>query len=188
VLMARLLLCRPYKPDDIDWSQHYPGVYANYNAGLLAAPPRVEMADVGCGFGGLLGTLHMPAARSRSKPNANENATATTTARRSVSLAPVFPDTLLLGLEIREKAAEYVTERIRRLREQHKAFKAGTVTQRPNEPSLEHHYDNISVVRCNAMKYFPCYFAKGQVCRVEASASQPAKRCPSLTHTRTLGL
>jgi tRNA G46 methylase TrmB len=81
-----------------------------------------------------------------------------------VSLAPVYPDKLLLGLEIRDKAAEYVADRIQRLRQQHVQYKAGTYTPKPSEPTHDHPYTNISVVHCNAMKYFPCYFAKGQVC------------------------
>ncbi|KAF4629060.1 hypothetical protein G7Y89_g9089 [Cudoniella acicularis] len=49
----------------------------------------VEVADIGCGFGGLL-----------------------------VALAPKLPDTLMLGMEIRMQVAEYVQERIKALRVQ----------------------------------------------------------------------
>lgn len=51
----------PASPDQMDWSVHYPKYF----------PPgekKVEWADVGCGFGGLL-----------------------------MALAPQFPDTLMLG-------------------------------------------------------------------------------------------
>lgn len=47
----------------------------------------VEVADIGCGFGGLL-----------------------------VALAPSMPDTLLLGMEIRSQVTEFVQDRIRALR------------------------------------------------------------------------
>jgi len=50
----------PPSPDDIDWSTHYP---ASVHAGK-----KVEAADIGCGFGGLL-----------------------------IALAPLMPDTLILG-------------------------------------------------------------------------------------------
>ena len=75
------------------------------------------MADIGCGFGGLV-----------------------------VSLAKKLPDTLMLGLEIRLQVTEYVEERISALRLQ--------------EPGC---YNNISVLRGNAMKFLPNLFEKGQV-------------------------
>lgn len=40
------------------------------------APPKVRIADVGCGFGGLV-----------------------------VRLAPLFPDKLIVGMELRDKVA-----------------------------------------------------------------------------------
>ncbi|KAI9885136.1 MAG: Intermediate filament protein [Watsoniomyces obsoletus] len=50
----------------------------------------VEVADIGCGFGGLL-----------------------------VALAPKLPNTLMLGMEIRTQVTEFVQDRIRTLRSQH---------------------------------------------------------------------
>lgn len=60
----------------------------------LAAKPKqmtkdIEVADIGCGFGGLL-----------------------------VALSPALPDTLILGLEIRVQVTDYVQDRIRALRTQ----------------------------------------------------------------------
>lgn len=66
----------------------------------------------------------------------------------AVDLAPIFPDTLMLGMEIRVKVSDYVRDRIKALREQH----GGAA------------YQNISVIRGNAMKYLPNFFRKGQVC------------------------
>ncbi|KAF8220110.1 putative methyltransferase, partial [Tricholoma matsutake] len=86
-----------------------------------------EFADVGCGFGGLL-----------------------------ITLAPLFPDTLVLGMEIRVQVSQYVQDRIAALRV--------TAAAAPNTSSTEDlppaHYQNISVVRANAMKFLPNYFAK----------------------------
>ena len=44
---------------------------------------RVRFADIGCGFGGLL-----------------------------VKLSPIFPNTVMVGMELRDKVSEYVKDRI----------------------------------------------------------------------------
>merc|ERR1711969_516436 len=102
----------------MDWSEHYPAYFA---AGGAAggdgraqgqAAKRVEIADVGCGFGGLL-----------------------------VGLAPLFPDTLMLGMEIREKVVEYVRLRILNLRKLHAdAVEAAAAAPPP------HHFNNAWVL------------------------------------------
>nr|CAG4645756.1 EOG090X0BSB [Lynceus sp. MCZ IZ 141354] len=81
---------------------------------------KVEFCDVGCGYGGLL-----------------------------VSLSPMFPDTLMLGLEIRVKVSDYVQDRIKALRSL-------------NEGS----YGNIGCLRTNVMKYLPNFFYKGQLSKL----------------------
>lgn len=55
----------------MDWSTHYPKFFneSDEGAGKSKDGKQVEWADVGCGFGGLL-----------------------------MSLAPQFPDTLMLGM------------------------------------------------------------------------------------------
>lgn len=58
----------------------------------------------------------------------------------------MFPDTLMLGMEIRVKVSDYVMDRIKALRDQN-----------------EGQYGNIACIRSNAMKYLPNYFYKGQV-------------------------
>lgn len=58
----------------------------------------------------------------------------------------MFPNNLILGLEIRVKVSDYVNDRIHALR-----------TQFSNQ------YENIAVLRTNAMKYLPNFFIKGQV-------------------------
>ncbi|GJQ87783.1 hypothetical protein Trydic_g18640 [Trypoxylus dichotomus] len=77
----------------------------------------VQFADIGCGYGGLL-----------------------------ITLSPLFPNKLILGMEIRVKVSDYVMDRIAALR-----------TQYPGQ------YGNIACVRTNAMKYLPNYFKKGQL-------------------------
>lgn len=105
-------LTYPACPGAMDWSSFYPN----------AKNRQVEIADVGCGFGGLL-----------------------------VALAPHFPESLILGMEIRVQVETYVHEKIRALR----ASEAESGK-----------YDNISVLRANAMKFLPNFFAKGQLSKM----------------------
>lgn len=116
----------------MDWSVHFPAFFQppNPDAPLEAqprAPKQVEVADIGCGFGGL-----------------------------TVSLATKLPDTLVLGMEIRQQVTEYVEERIHALRRQH--------TEGQSEDG--HDYQNISVLRGNAMKFLPNMFHKGQLSKM----------------------
>jgi len=115
----------------MDWSTLYPDFFpsktncsgstdVNEKADSDDVRPRVEFADVGCGYGGLL-----------------------------VSLAPLFPDTLMLGMEIRVKVSDYVMDRIAALRVKHPG-----------------RYGNVACVRTNAMKYLPNYFVKGQLAKM----------------------
>ncbi|XP_029906800.1 tRNA (guanine-N(7)-)-methyltransferase [Myripristis murdjan] len=83
-------------------------------------PAQVEFADIGCGYGGLL-----------------------------VELSPLFPDKLILGLEIRVKVSDYVQDRIQSLR-----------------ASTPGSYQNIACLRSNAMKYLPNFFTKGQLSKM----------------------
>lgn len=99
----------PACPSAMDWSTFFPN----------AKDRTVEIADIGCGFGGLL-----------------------------VALAPHFPESLILGMEIRTQVETYVHEKIRALR--HTEQESGQ-------------YDNISVLRANAMKFLPNFFHKGQL-------------------------
>lgn len=64
-----------------------------------------------------------------------------------MALSPIFPKTLMVGMEIRVKVSDYVMDRITALRRQH-----------------PHMYQNVACIRTNAMKYLPNYFRKGQVC------------------------
>jgi len=84
------------------------------------ADRQVEFADIGCGYGGLL-----------------------------VQLSPMFPNTLMLGMEIRVKVSDYVRDRIKALRVKH-----------PGD------YKNIACIRSNSMKYLPTFFRKGQLSKM----------------------
>ena len=127
----------PTHPRDMDWSKHYPSFFSSgmdtVNQASAQPPtdsdcgPRVEILDVGCGYGGML-----------------------------VELSTMYPNVLMLGMEIRIKVADYVSDRIIALREQHPASSSGG-------PGM---YQNISVVRTNAMKYLPNYFVKGQLSKM----------------------
>eukprot|EP00127_Corallochytrium_limacisporum_P001623 Clim_evm20s70 gene=Clim_evmTU20s70 len=66
-----------------------------------------------------------------------------------LALSKLYPDKLSLGLEIRVKVSDYVNERIRALRLQ--------------EPGK---WQNISVLRANAMKFLPHFFKKGQLSKM----------------------
>lgn len=88
----------------MNWSTHYPAFFppaqtshSDNNATtntvqpqLTPTAPHPTIADVGCGFGGLL-----------------------------VALAPLYPTELLLGLELRSQVLSYVHSRVAALRSQH---------------------------------------------------------------------
>jgi tRNA (guanine-N7-)-methyltransferase len=134
----------PIHPALMDWHVHYPHYYPtpemlDKSASTLLSPaeferiqntrvdvsdmslPLVRFADIGCGYGGLL-----------------------------MALSPLFPTTLMLGIEIRNKVEAYVHKKIDALRtiERNKGNEAG--------------FGNISVLRSNAQKYLPNLFYKGQ--------------------------
>ena len=108
----------PIKPEDMSWGEHYPCLKKDTDDLEAKKMKRVvEFVDVGCGYGGLL-----------------------------VELSTMFPETLMLGMEIRLKVSDYVRDRILALRDQHPGS-----------------YQNISVIRTNAMKYMVNFFQKGQI-------------------------
>jgi tRNA (guanine-N7-)-methyltransferase len=108
----------------------------------------VEVADIGCGFGGLL-----------------------------VALSPLLPDTLMLGLslprllfshscltaraglELRTQVTEYVVTRVAALRAQNQLRPA-------DSPEKFGPYQNISALRTNSMKFLPNYFHRAQLSKV----------------------
>jgi tRNA (guanine-N7-)-methyltransferase len=99
----------------MDWSPHYPEY-------ISQGDKKVTIADIGCGFGGLM-----------------------------VALAPLFPENLILGMEIRIQVTEFVHQKISALRSQ--SIKDGNPKG----------YQNIGVLRGNAQKFLPNFFEKYQV-------------------------
>ncbi|KAL0934226.1 tRNA (guanine-N(7)-)-methyltransferase [Colletotrichum truncatum] len=138
-------LVYPASPDEMDWTQYYPAFAIQDETPSIDSRAvataisdsdlrcdsvvktrnlrkNVEVVDIGCGFGGLL-----------------------------VALAPLMPDTLALGLEIRTSVTEYVQERVKALRAQNE----GTGL-----------YQNISCLRANSMKFLPNFFKKSQLSKI----------------------
>ncbi|XP_077240603.1 tRNA (guanine-N-7) methyltransferase [Tasmannia lanceolata] len=117
----------PITPSHVDYSHHFRHFFPSEETSdpndistPLKNHSKICFADIGCGFGGLL-----------------------------VSLSTIFPDTLMIGMELRDKVTEYVKERILALRVAH-----------PGQ------YENVSVVRTNSMKYIPNFFEKGQLSKM----------------------
>ncbi|PTB76644.1 RGS-protein [Trichoderma longibrachiatum ATCC 18648] len=119
------LLEYPISPEHMDWSSYYPAFVDEEAPREESKPPRmkqdVEVVDIGCGFGGLL-----------------------------VGLAPVLPDKLILGLEIRTTVTQFVQERIWALRAQ----------------SSDKLYQNAACIRANTMKFLPNFFKKSQLSKI----------------------
>lgn len=72
-----------------------------------------------------------------------------------MALSPIFPDTLSLGMEIRSSVSQYVHDKISALRLQEKE----------KDPESKA-YENISVMRMNAMKFLPNFFERGQLSKM----------------------
>ena len=108
-----------------------------------------------------------------------------------MALAPLFPNTLMLGsvtpllrditislliipgMEIRVTVTQFVADKISALRIQHEQLSAGLIPESavssevlPILASMEAApggYQNISVIRANAMKFLPNFFKRSQV-------------------------
>ncbi|AAS54682.1 AGR192Cp [Eremothecium gossypii ATCC 10895] len=106
----------PLSPAEMDWSKLYPHYY---DAATNTMTKKVTVADIGCGYGGLM-----------------------------VELSRELPENLILGMEIRVQVTNYVEDRIIALRTNHAAQKE---------------YQNINVLRGNAMKFLPNFFEKSQL-------------------------
>lgn len=145
----------PISPDRARWGQHFPS-FADPSARDELAPniPPPSVADVGCGFGGL--TIALARALRREE--------------------------LTVALEIRPRVAEYVRLRLAAYRRhgdaadsvhEHIARAGGTAAYTagppPPLPPLcigggTHH--NASIIKTNAMKFLPCFFAQGTMTRL----------------------
>lgn len=105
----------------MDWKPLFPA--------MIGTDKKVEFADVGCGYGGLL-----------------------------VSLSTIFPETFMLGMEIRTKVSAYVQQRIEALRQQNTTSSDSKVQIGP--------YQNIACIRANSMKFLPNFFLKWQLTKM----------------------
>lgn len=93
---------------------------------------RIEFVDVGCAFGGML-----------------------------FALAPHFPNTLMLGLEIRPKVVDFAHK---------KALEMRRNAEEQNKTAVEgkkfHHYHNVAFEQLNVMKFGSNWFDKGQLSKI----------------------
>jgi tRNA (guanine-N7-)-methyltransferase len=141
----------------MDWSSHYPH-YVDPAAQESSGGPRkltkeVEIADIGCGFGGLL-----------------------------IALSTFYPNTLILGMptsclvirlskmkyagmELRTQVLDYLASRILALRANPTPYTPAcqflTAPPLPLNP-----YQNISAIRSNTMKFLPNYFHRSQLSKI----------------------
>lgn len=103
-----------------------------YPAMLQQAEGRkIEFVDVGCAFGGML-----------------------------FSLCPLFPNTLMLGLEIRPKVVDFAQKKALELRRNAK------VENEKSPPLPYHHYENVWFDQLNVMKFGSNCFEKGQLSKL----------------------
>ena len=128
----------------MDWSSHYPA-FIDHDAPVQEGTPRplkkpVTIADIGCGFGGLL-----------------------------VALSPLLPDELILGMEIRTQVTSYVNDRILALRRQNQPPPPPLTTSQSPPPQQDSDapsptpYQNISALRTNSMKFLPNFFPRASL-------------------------
>lgn len=135
--------CNPFSDHDLVYPvspevMDWTGLYPQMKPGDL-----VEFADVGCGYGGLL---------CMSSPLLHF------VLMELVALAELYPDKYALGMEIRVKVTDFVHRRILALREQAAAGPSGAGTAA--------HYQNVAVIRANAMKFLPNFFRKAQLSKM----------------------
>jgi tRNA (guanine-N7-)-methyltransferase len=116
----------------MDWTEHFP-------AFIPSTEKKVTVADIGCGFGGLM-----------------------------FALSPLFPDQLILGMEIRIQVTEFVKQKISAIRAQ--SIQDGNPLG----------YQNISVLRGNAQKFLPNFFEKYQVLSCVISFNSSCTSCFSV--------
>lgn len=158
----------PESPEAMDWSAYYPAYVAQTDSSpdqgmdeddenndndkthlgktSRKMTKQVTVADIGCGFGGLL-----------------------------FALSPILPEALILGIEIRTSVTEFVQEKIKALRLQHQqqqhrpdnetnnATDGDPDADIDNAPHPPTPFQNISCVRGNSMKFLSNFFTKAQL-------------------------
>ena len=108
--------------------------------------PKVDWLDIGCGYGGLV-----------------------------MYLGKRYPGKFIVGMEIRERVAEYCNERLKEAREREGERKdeegksrtdANDETKNSNEKDTEeqiHLFGNVAFVRMNVMKYLTNWFTRASL-------------------------
>jgi len=128
----------PTSPSQMNWHPFYPKHFNTDGTSVEEeGGKKVEVLDVGCGYGGM-----------------------------SIALSPLLQDSLILGMEIRTKVSAYVHKRILALRKSaEKCDKTdpSEVSEESSEISKSGDYQNVAVIRTNAMKYMTNFFPKGQL-------------------------
>ncbi len=174
----------PVAPERMEWAAHFPSAAGEGEEAVahdLLAPGRyVEVADVGCGFGGLIVGL-APALTAADTVVGGGSAGG---GGSSAAAAPPLP--LMVGMEIRPKVTEYVRLRVLALRKQAASDAAARAAGTPLCPPLPTvvptslgaddgdlvargsgaSFQNVSVLKTNAMKYLPNFFARGQLSKL----------------------
>ncbi|KAK9849192.1 hypothetical protein MYU51_014777 [Penicillium brevicompactum] len=152
----------PLSPAHMDWSSHYPAFVDSDPTKTTLSGARkltkdVEVVDIGCGFGGLM-----------------------------IGLAPLLPDTLMVGMEIRTSVLEYLSSRIHALRSQQQRLKNRADQPASEQPQPETaeaaapvhddlvgttqiypgNFENITAIRSNTMKFLPNFFGHHQLSKI----------------------
>lgn len=125
----------PFSPADVNWASIFPAISfseqpsasssassssSSSKADLQEPTKKVRFVDIGCGYGGL-----------------------------SRALGLLYPEELVLGIEIRQPVVDHFREKLRKLQE--------------TNPGK---YLNVGVERANAMRYLPAYFGQGQITKM----------------------
>ncbi|EPB70918.1 putative tRNA (guanine-N(7)-)-methyltransferase [Ancylostoma ceylanicum] len=122
VKMKQRAHSNPHSDHDIEYPRTPAEMDWKKLYGDYAEGRQVKFADIGCGYGGLL-----------------------------MKLSPMFPEVLMVGLEIRVKVSDFVQEKIKALRL--RSAETGD-------------FRNVACLRSNAMKYLPNYFYKHQLSKM----------------------
>ncbi|RMZ86555.1 hypothetical protein DV736_g6217, partial [Chaetothyriales sp. CBS 134916] len=98
----------PASPSEMDWLTHFPAYVVDMtttDGGVKQLSKQVTVADIGCGFGGLL-----------------------------VALSPVLREDLIVGMELRNQVLDYVHSRIQALRSQQQSQQEPQLTSSASPP------------------------------------------------------
>lgn len=169
----------------MDWSTHYPAFIDSNRPATIDRPAQltkdVTVADIGCGFGGLLIALspllpdELILGMSPPPPilsNPIQSTHFSTAQNSGTQLATLAGSANMFrfarkspGLEIRTQVTQYVTDRIRALRST--GTTSSTLTSSPSTTTTTTTtYQNISALRANTMKFLPNLFTHAQLTNI----------------------